>query len=372
MDKHLHIVSFNVPYPPDYGGVIDVYYKIKALHDAGIKVHLHSFHYGRDEAVELEQITESVQYYGRKKFYKALYSSLPYIVGSRQSDELLANLAADEHPILFEGLHTCFYLSHPSIRTKLKAVRMHNVEWEYYKSLKEAERNYLLKFYYNIEAKRLRRFEEELQYADRIFAVSRNDYAYLKQSYEHISFISSFHNNEKVTATAGQGKYILYHGNLGVPENNQAALFILKKIATGLDIPVIIAGKEPTKALIKEVTKYPNVTLIANPSFEHIATLIAEAQVNLLITFQQTGIKLKLLNALHRGRFCVVNTKMVDNTGLEPLCMIEDNPDKVRRILTDLMRTAFTARDIHTRNQVLDHDFSNQANATKIITEIWG
>ena len=28
---HLHIVSFNVPWPADYGGVIDVYYRIKAV-----------------------------------------------------------------------------------------------------------------------------------------------------------------------------------------------------------------------------------------------------------------------------------------------------------------------------------------------------
>ena len=27
----LHVVSFQVPFPPDYGGVIDVYYKLKAL-----------------------------------------------------------------------------------------------------------------------------------------------------------------------------------------------------------------------------------------------------------------------------------------------------------------------------------------------------
>ena len=99
-ERHLHIVSFNVPYPPDYGGVIDVYYKIKSLYDLDVKVHLHCFHYGREQSEELEKICASVQYYERKKFYQALYSSVPYIVGSRQSGELLGNLAGDDHPIL--------------------------------------------------------------------------------------------------------------------------------------------------------------------------------------------------------------------------------------------------------------------------------
>src|SRR5690606_19384349 len=121
--------------PPDYGGVIDVFYKIKALHDAGVKVHLHSFHYGRDEAEDLNRYCHSVHYYPRKKFFQAIYSSVPYIVGSRQSDDLLSVLAQDDYPVLFEGLHTCFYLNHPTLKNRVKAVRMHNIEWDYYNSL---------------------------------------------------------------------------------------------------------------------------------------------------------------------------------------------------------------------------------------------
>ena len=39
--KGINIVSFNVPYPPNYGGIIDVYYKIKALREIGCEVVLH-------------------------------------------------------------------------------------------------------------------------------------------------------------------------------------------------------------------------------------------------------------------------------------------------------------------------------------------
>ncbi len=28
--EHIHLISFDVPFPADYGGVIDVFYKIKA------------------------------------------------------------------------------------------------------------------------------------------------------------------------------------------------------------------------------------------------------------------------------------------------------------------------------------------------------
>ncbi len=371
-DKTLHIVSFNVPYPPDYGGVIDVFYKIKALHDLGIKIHLHCFNYGRDESEELGKICEKVYYYPRKKFYQAIYSNVPYIVGSRQSDELLNNLTADNHPVLFEGLHTCFYLKHPALKDKMKTVRMHNVEWDYYRSLKEAESNYLIKFYFNLESKKLKKFEDELKNADKIFAISKSDYEYLRQSYETISYVPAFHNNETVTSKTGKGNFILYQGNLSVVENNQAAMFIAKKIAEGMPHKFVFAGKNPTSSLKKEIKNIKNIELIENPPFEKMAQLIADAQINLLLTFQSTGIKLKLLNSLYRGRFVVVNGKMVNNTGLEELCITEDNPNATKRILSDLMEMDFTQTDIDKRKIILDEGFSNRANAMKIATEIFG
>jgi hypothetical protein len=369
--KHLHIVSFNVPYPPDYGGVIDVFYKIKALHDLGIKIYLHCFHYGREESPELDKLCEKVYYYPRRKFYQAIYSKVPYIVGSRKSDELLSNLVGDDFPILFEGLHTCLYLNHPLLKDKLKAVRMHNVEWDYYRSLKEAERNYLIKFYFSLESKKLKKFEGDLQYANKIFPISKSDYEYLRFSYENVCYVPAFHSNADITSQPGTGKYILYQGNLSVAENNQAALFIAMKIAHGMPYKFIIAGKEPTNALKKGIKNIKNVELVESPPFEKMADLMANAHINLLTTFQNTGVKLKLLNSLYRGRFCVVNSKMVNNTGLEPLCIVEDNPTATQRIITELMSTPFTQQDIDQRRPLLESDFSDHASALKIAKEIF-
>jgi len=369
--KHLHIVSFNVPYPPDYGGVIDVFYKIKALRELGVKIYLHCFHYGREESAELDKYCEKVYYYPRRKFYQAIYSKVPYIVGSRKSDELLSNLAADDYPVLFEGLHTCLYLNHPLLKDKLKAVRMHNVEWDYYRSLKEAERNYLIKFYLSVESKKLKKFEDDLKYANKIFAVSKSDFEYLRFSYENIYYVPSFHSNADITSKPGKGDYILYQGNLSVAENNQAALFIAMKIAEGMPYKFIIAGKQPTNSLKKGIKNIKNVELVESPPFEKMAELMANAQINLLFTFQSTGLKLKLLNSLYRGRFCLVNNKMVYSSGLEELCIIEDNPTATKRIITELMERPFTQEDIDIRRVVLEANFSDRANALRIAKELF-
>ena len=55
--QRIHVVSLQVPFPPDYGGVIDIYYKLKALKDAGYEIWLHTFQYRRDQAEELKEIT---------------------------------------------------------------------------------------------------------------------------------------------------------------------------------------------------------------------------------------------------------------------------------------------------------------------------
>ena len=123
----LHIVAFDVPYPSDYGGVIDIYYKIKALHDLDVEIILHCFQYGRSKSKKLNAICSKVYYYKRNSWKNPFLNSLPYIVCTRKSSELLDNLLKDESPILFEGIHTTFYLRNPEIKNRFKIVRMHNI-----------------------------------------------------------------------------------------------------------------------------------------------------------------------------------------------------------------------------------------------------
>ena len=68
-NNKLHIVSFDVPFPPNYGGIIDVFYKIKALSELGVEIYLHAFEYKTGKSEELEKICKKVYYYPRKTSY---------------------------------------------------------------------------------------------------------------------------------------------------------------------------------------------------------------------------------------------------------------------------------------------------------------
>ena len=130
-DKHLHIVSFDIPYPANYGGVIDVFFRIKALSERGVKIHLHCFEYGREHSEYLESFCHSVNYYKRATKVTKLFNSLPYIVCSRDCDELMSNLMQDDYPILLEGLHCCGVLMYDEFKYRNVIVRAHNIEHEY-------------------------------------------------------------------------------------------------------------------------------------------------------------------------------------------------------------------------------------------------
>lgn len=365
--KQVHIVSFDIPYPPNYGGVIDVYYKAKALKESGVSVHLHCFWYGREACAELEAVCDELYVYERKTNHSLLFSREPYIIASRRSEDLLNKLASSDAPILFEGLHCCAYLDAPELKAKNKIVRTHNIEHDYYRSLADVEKKFSKRMYFRREAVKLERFEKKLNLASHILAISPSDAEALSTRYKNVEHVMAFHPYEEVSIKTGTGNFALYHGNLEVGENNQAALFLVNEVFNDLNFPLVIAGNKPCAELIKAVAGKKNITIKANIPTEEIDQLIADAQVNVLPTFQATGIKLKLLAALFRGRYCLVNTPMVANTGVESLCIIAETAPAMKARMKELIAKNFTEEDIQRRKDLLREKFSNKKNAEKIV-----
>jgi hypothetical protein len=366
-EKHLNIIAFDVPYPADYGGVIDIFYKLKALIDAGVKVHLHCFEYGRHKSEVLKGICEQVFFYPRKTTKSLLFNTLPYIVLSRESEELKKNLLQNNYPVLMEGLHTTFLLNDNDLSKRKIFVRSHNVEHDYYENLAKTETNIFKRYYFYNEAGKLRKYEPVLKQASGILAISPNDANYFSSQYNHVHYLPAFHPNEKVTTAEGQGDYALYHGNLLVSENNEAALYLVNKVFNDLPYQFIIAGSKPSNELREAVKLKKNISLRENLNPGQIQELIAKAHCNVLPTFQPTGIKLKLLSALFAGRFCVVNKPMVDNTGLEELCVVADSPNEMKERIKEIFQKEFSSNEIAKRESVLQENFSNKKNAEKLI-----
>lgn len=370
-DRHIHVIAFDIPYPPNYGGVIDVFYKVRALHEAGLKVHLHCFEYGRKLSVDLTKYCFTLKSYPRKVNKTLFFSSLPYIVVSRSSELLIKNLAKDNHPILFEGLHSCYHLNDFRLAHRKKFVRTHNIEHEYYTGLAKAERNLFKRLYFYNEATKLKNFEIQLSGANGLVAISPNDHKYFSSKFKKVIFAPAFHPFEKIESITGKGDYAFYHGNLAVAENNEAALFLVNEVFNNLKYKLIIAGNHPSKELIAACKKNTNIELIGVSDNKRIDELMKSAHVNVLPTFQATGIKLKLINSLYSGRFCLANSLMVKNTGMEDLCIVSDTAAEMKWEIEQLFHKEFTEKEIEFRKLILLKNFSNAKGAADIIDFIF-
>jgi len=368
-EKHLNVISFDIPYPPDYGGVVEVYCKLKALHQAGIKIHLHCFEYGREKQDILKKLCASVHYYPRKTARSLLFNTLPYIVLSRNAAALRKNLLKNTYPILMEGLHCTFLLGDPDFAKRRIVVRSHNVEHDYYENLAKVESNIFKRYYFYNEAGKLKKYEAVLRNASAIAAISPADTNYFRRHFKNVHYIPAFHPSSKISCKEGKGAFAFYHGNLSVGENNEAALYLVQKVFNDLPFKLVVAGNKPSEELLQAVKGKKNVQLMTNLRHEKMHVYIREAQCNVLPTFQATGIKLKLLTALYSGRFCIVNKPMVEHTGLETLCMMANTPERMKEKVREVMsgKKEFTQKEIQKREKILYTEFSNEKSAEALM-----
>ena len=329
-----------------------MYYKIMALHQAGCVIVLHCFEYGgRTISKELEDACETVYTYKRRTGLKGLHHTLPYIVSSRQSEALVRNLLADDAPILLEGVHTSILLHEPRLRSRFMMLRLHNVEADYYRQLAEQPSSFFNKLYAYMESERLRRFEKTLQTCSLFLPIGETEQHWVQQHYpkHSVLLLPPFHPFQKIVSISGQGDYALYHGNLSVPENKQAALFLAKQVFAALNIKLIIAGQAPDAELMALANEH--IQIVPNPDAKTLNKLIREAQVHVLPAFQNTGIKLKLLHAFYAGRHIIANEAMLNGTGLTEFIHPAQTPSEWQNAIRACFETPFTQADIDRRQQ---------------------
>lgn len=363
----IHIVSFDIPSPPNYGGVIDVFNKVKSLYELGYQITLHCFDYNdRSVSDELIKYCVEINLYPRNYFFVNPFKIYqPFIVNTRNSRSLLLNLLKNDAPIIFEGLHSTYFLNHSKLKNRFKIVRMHNIEHDYYRALARNESNLFKKIYYQIESITLKYYEKVLRHANAILAISPNDKAYLEKKYKNVYLVNAFHGFELNFALQSK-YYALYHGKLNVNENERAAQYLIKEVFTRTDMPLLIAGNKPTEKLRNLAKKYKHTRVVRSPSFESMSELISEAHIHVLPTFQNTGIKLKLLNVLFNGKYILTNSQMVENTGLESLVIITNTPTEMLEKIEELKNKPFEIAEIEKRRNILAKYFDNAINAKKI------
>jgi len=242
----------------------------------------------------------------------------------------------------------------------------------YYKHLAKIETNPIKKAFFNYEADNLKRYSDILKYADKIAAISQEDKKYLNVRFIDKTFcLPVFHQHNEVKINDEKGNYALYHGNLAVGENNEAANYLIDKVFNDIDYKLVIAGSNPSKDLSDKILKSKNIELRKDLSQEDMNDIIYNAQIHVLPTFQNTGIKLKLINVLFTGKHIIVNDKMIENTNIQEICRVANNENDMKKLVIELKDKDFDKKNISLRKDILLSTFSNEENAKILISEIF-
>jgi hypothetical protein len=363
--KELHIICLNVPYPVDIGANYESFYKIVALHNANVTVHLHCFTYKNyTPQQELNKYCKSVQYYKRSK---KIGLTLPYIVSSRINEDLYKNLLKDDLPILMDGLHTSYLMFDKRFENRKLYLRAHNVEHLYYQGLFKSGKLNFKNIYNKIESNRLKKYEKKVAVIGNIITLSLNDLSYFEQNFDakNIWNVPIFFDGKSNIPT-GLGDYCFYHGNLSVIENEEAVIWLLENVFNTLEVPFVIAGKNPSKKLIDLSHQYMHTCIAVNPTEEEMNDLISKAQINLLPSINSTGVKIKLINSLFNGRHCITNSNGANGFEDKSFFHIADDAKGIKDLINYYIKLPFTTEEASLRIEKLNTSYTLEANVQKL------
>ncbi len=370
--KQLHIISFNYPYPPSYGGIIDVYYKIKALSDLGIKIHLHCF---IDQIpgkidVEIKEITENVFFYKKKKNPLLYFSGTPFAAAIRNSEVLLKNLERDKAPILFEGLQTAHIIQFLKDNNHKLYLRYHNNETEYYKGLSLSEKNLFKKIIYRIESLKYIRYQKKLlKKFEAVFCLSEKEYKEVETYSENAQLIHIFHGNQSVKQLNKKGNYFLFHGDLTTADNKRALNETIDLFKTLPQYQLVVASDRASEDIKRKISEVANISLTPIQTTEKLHHLLENAHGNILVSYQNSGTKVKLFNTLYNSRFVIINGNITDDPVLTGLCLYGADINEIRqKIITSAEKDYDAAEN---RKEILEKTHSDKAKAEEIVKIIF-
>ena len=364
MGKEMHIVFLDNPLPADYGGAIDMYFKAKALKKLGYSLTLHVFEYGRQRQDSLNELGQ-VFYYKRKRSFSSFFSLMPFIVKTRQSKKLIIRLLKDSNPVLLEGIHSCFYLDVLKKEGKKVIVRTHNIEHNYYRSLMNTA-SLIKRLYYCLEAIKLKSFEKKLKSADFLWTISHKDQSFFYELNNNAHLLPPCFDIDDQIIDAQTKPYVLFHGNLSVEENKQVALDILFACKKE-KFKVIIAGKNPDNKLKQELSLAPNISLIENPENNVLKKLISNARIQVLISPQATGAKLKLLIGLCGNGYVIANKNILSGTDLDPFCILLEKIEQINELIGKNIYKELNKSELIDRVNFLKSQYNVQQNLMPLL-----
>ena len=321
--KKILIVSGFIPYPPIFGGAIDVWERIKGLVSLGHEVDLVVTDKTNPTQGQIDEIGKYVRnffYVRRENKLQQLLSNLPLQLLSRKG---LLNIDINQnYDLVVLESEFCWYITlNSSISYKKLVVRVHNIESYYFKMLGKSSTSLKEKIYYKIESSKIKHLSSLVfNKVDRLWFISNEDLNTVNLPQKSV-FMPFPVNDEIVKPQFKEGNNVVFMGSLFMQNNVFGLDWYIKNvhpilIAEVNDYHFYIVGslKEKSKELQEKYCNLQNTTFVLNAPC--LKEYYQKAKVFVNPMFHGSGVKVKSVNALINGLPLVSTSVGAEGIGL--------------------------------------------------------
>lgn len=357
--NRITIISHEIPYPPNHGGRLDTWNRIKGLSDLGVDVQLIYWITDKKDinSKDREKISEDT-----KEAIEIIRKRSVKYVNSKYPSKMPSFFEAYNRSSAFDKVKTFNpdwimldgwpgYLAAKKISKALDRpliYRSHNVESKYlWKIFKASKGLTKLKIFFN--AMNMANAEKEIrETADLVADISEEDL----REWDHDERSDKYYILPPIwiptTIRQNNGSDdnkdidILFVGNLWAPNNIEGLNWYIAKVMpifTEIENRkprIVFAGSNPTPKFIK-LCESNNIECIANP--REVDSFYKRAKVAINPVLKSSGVNIKMIEMLTSDNF-IVATKAATRglpKGLHKLIHIADNEANFARKLNEAL-----------------------------------
>jgi hypothetical protein len=342
---------------------------IKALSQEGILIHLHLFQESGSLHQDVEgQVTE-LQFYKRNQGHKGFSFSTPYSIGSRADDNLKRNLEKDPYPILFEGIESTYFLNKGYFKKRMTLVRLQDLQSQKTGTSRKLQPKGINKIISYYENKLRRSYQKEILKKHRCILTSYklneelNSYGIGAKTI----FVPQFVGMASAMGLEGNGNFCLFHGKLSDKATEDAAIWLLNNVFNVLEVPLVVAGENPSAALEDAAHKKMHTCIVANPGEREMMELIKKAQLHVIPSFIPNGSKNAILQSIVMGRHILINDDNKNGMEFSMVCHQAAEPTAYIQKINELFEAPFTQDEIEKRHCFLHREFNDKKYVGQLI-----
>lgn len=342
---------------------------IKALSQEGIQIHLHLFQESGSVHQDMESHLTEIQFYKRNHGHKGFSFSTPYSIGSRADENLIRNLEKDQYPILFEGIESTYFLYRGYFKDRISLVRLQNLQSQNPGTPLKLQFKGVNKIYSYYEEKLCRSYEKEILKKQNCNLTSSNlNEELISYNIESKSIVvPQFIGMAPAMGLEGNGNFCLFHGKLSDKATEDAAIWLLNNVFNVLEVPLVIAGENPSDALEDAAHKKMHTCIVANPGEKEMMELIKKAQLHILPSSLSSSSKNAILQTLVLGRHILIHHDVNKGTEFSMVCHQAAEPTEYVQKINELFETPFNQDEIEKRQSFLHREFNDKKYAGQLI-----